>query len=75
MKDMGEASVIRGLKLTQATEEITLSQSHYIVKSIHEKYSYLDCRFSCTTYDPKVTLMKNESSVPIYVSVMIFLNY
>ena len=66
MKGMGEASVICGLKLTQSTDGITLSQSHYIVKSIHEEYSYSDCRIACTTYDPNVAYMKNESSVPMY---------
>ncbi|KAL8088682.1 hypothetical protein AgCh_038452 [Apium graveolens] len=37
MKDMGDASVILGIKLTQSTDGITLSQSHYIEKSILEK--------------------------------------
>ena len=40
MKDMGEASVILELKLTQSAEGITLSQSHHIEKSILEKYGY-----------------------------------
>ena len=34
MKDMGEASVILGLKMTHSVEGITLSQSHYIEKYI-----------------------------------------
>ena len=60
MKDMGEASMILGIKLTQSTDGITLSQSHYIEKSILEKYGYSNC-----PYDPKVALVKNSSGVPV----------
>ena len=65
MKDMGEASVILGIKLTQSTDGITLSQSHYIEKSILEKYGYLNCRIASTPYDSKVALVKNNSGVPV----------
>ncbi|KAL8134988.1 hypothetical protein AgCh_009856 [Apium graveolens] len=63
MKDMGEASVILGIKLTQSTDGITLSQSHYIEKSILEKYGYSNCRIASTPYDSKVALVKNSSGV------------
>ena len=65
MKDMGEASVILGVKLTQSTDGITLSQSHYIEKSILEKYGYSNCRIASTPYDPKVALVKNSSGIPV----------
>ena len=65
MKDMGEASMILGIKLTQSTDGITLSQSHYIEKSILEKYGYSNCRIASTPYDPKVALVKNSSGVPV----------
>ncbi|KAL8093519.1 hypothetical protein AgCh_035404 [Apium graveolens] len=65
MKDMGEASVILGIKLTQSTDGITLSHSHYIEKSILEKYSYSNCRIASTPYDSKVSLVKNSSGVPV----------
>ena len=65
MKDMGEASVILGLKLTQSVEGITLSQSHYIEKSILEKYGYSNCRIASTPYDSKVALVKNKSGVHV----------
>ena len=61
MKDMGEASVILGIKLTRSTDGITLTQSHYIEKSILEKYGYSKCRIASTPYDPKVALVKNSS--------------
>ncbi|KAL8120351.1 hypothetical protein AgCh_017506 [Apium graveolens] len=65
MKDMGEASVILGIKLTQSTDGITLSQSHYIKKSILEKYGYSNCRIASTPYDSKVALVKNSSGVSV----------
>ena len=65
MKDMGVASVILGIKLTQSTDGITLSQSHYIEKSILEKYGYSNCRIASTPYDPKVALVKNSTGVPV----------
>ena len=65
MKDMGEASVIRGLKLTQSADGITLTKSHYIEKYILEKYGYSYSRISSTPYDSKVTIVKNESGFPV----------
>ncbi|KAL8089895.1 hypothetical protein AgCh_039379 [Apium graveolens] len=65
MKDMGEASVILGINLTQSIDGITLSQSHYIEKSILEKYSYSNCRIASTPYDSKVALVKNSSGFPV----------
>ncbi|KAL8110798.1 hypothetical protein AgCh_026508 [Apium graveolens] len=65
MKDMGKASVILGIKLTQSTDGITLSQFHYLEKSILEKYGYSNYRIASTPYDSKVALVKNNSGVPV----------
>ena len=55
--------MILGFRLTQSTEGITLSQSHYIEISILEKYDYSNRRIASTPYDPKVALIKNASGV------------
>ena len=41
MKDLGEANVILGMKITRMTNGIFLDQSHYIEK-ILKKYKYFD---------------------------------
>ncbi|KAL2252641.1 UNVERIFIED_CONTAM: Retrovirus-related Pol polyprotein from transposon TNT 1-94 [Sesamum indicum] len=64
MKDMGEANVILGIKLTRSTDGITISQSHYVEKII-EKFDYQNSRIAKTPYDPSVALFKNESGVPV----------
>ena len=58
MKDLGEASVILGIKITRSENGISLDQSHYIEK-ILRKYNYFDCTPACTPYDPSVKLFKN----------------
>ncbi|XP_040867755.1 secreted RxLR effector protein 161-like [Glycine max] len=58
MKDLGEASVILGIKITRSKEGIYLNQSHYIEK-ILKKYDYFDCKPASTPYDPSVKLFKN----------------
>ncbi|KAL8157716.1 hypothetical protein AgCh_002428 [Apium graveolens] len=65
IKDMGKASIILGIKLTQSTDGITLSQSHYIERSILKKYGYPNCRIASTPYDSKVALVKNSAGVPV----------
>ncbi|KAL2243593.1 UNVERIFIED_CONTAM: Retrovirus-related Pol polyprotein from transposon TNT 1-94 [Sesamum indicum] len=64
IKDMGEANVILGIKLTRSTDGITISQSHYVEKII-EKFGYQNSRIANTPYDPSVSLFKNESGVPV----------
>ncbi|KAL2226878.1 UNVERIFIED_CONTAM: Retrovirus-related Pol polyprotein from transposon TNT 1-94 [Sesamum indicum] len=64
MKDMGEANVILGIKLTRSTDGIVISQSHY-VKKIIEKFGYQNSRIAITPYDPSVALFKNESGVSV----------
>ncbi|KAL2243797.1 UNVERIFIED_CONTAM: Retrovirus-related Pol polyprotein from transposon TNT 1-94 [Sesamum indicum] len=64
MKDMGEANVILGIKLTRSTDRIAISQSHYVEKII-EKFGYQNSRIAKTPYDPSVALFKNESGVSV----------
>ncbi|KAL2227745.1 UNVERIFIED_CONTAM: Retrovirus-related Pol polyprotein from transposon TNT 1-94 [Sesamum indicum] len=64
MKDMGEANVILGIKLTRSTDGIAISQSHYVEKII-EKFGYQNSRIAKTPYDPSVALFKNESGVSV----------
>ena len=58
MKDLGEASVILGIKITRTENGISLNHSYYIEK-ILKKYNYFVCKPACTPYDPRVKLFKN----------------
>ena len=58
MKDLGEADLIRGSKITRTSDGIALNQSHYIEKLLR-KYNYFDCKPVCPPYDPSVKLFKN----------------
>lgn len=60
MKDLGEASVILGIKIMRFEQEISLDQSHYVGK-ILKKYNYFDYKSACTPYDPSEKLFKNTS--------------
>ncbi|KAL0540374.1 hypothetical protein IC582_024611 [Cucumis melo] len=60
MKDLGEADVILGIKITRTENGISLDQSHYIEK-ILKKYNYFKSKPSCTPYDSNVKLFKNTS--------------
>ena len=64
MKDLGEANVILGMKITKNSEGIFIDQSHYIEK-IFKKYNYFDCKPVCTPFDSHVCLFptKNDSDV------------
>jgi hypothetical protein len=59
MKDLGEADVILNIKLIKEDSEITLSQSHYVVKVL-SRFGFMDSKSSPTPYDPSVTLRKNK---------------
>ncbi|KAA0060459.1 hypothetical protein IC582_014232 [Cucumis melo] len=58
MKDLGEADVILGIKITRTENGIFLDQSHYIEKTL-KKYNYFDSKPTCTPYDSSVKLFKN----------------
>jgi len=61
MKDLGEADVILGIKITRSDKGISLDQSHYVEK-ILRKYNYFDCKPASTPYDPSVKLFKNTGN-------------
>ena len=58
MKDLGEVSVILGIKITKSEQGISLDQSQY-VKKILKKYNYFDSKLVSTLNDPIVKLFKN----------------
>ncbi|KAK2408198.1 hypothetical protein QL285_043729 [Trifolium repens] len=58
MKDLGEASVILGIKITRSDKGISLDQSHYVEK-ILKKYDYFDRKEANTPCDASVKLFKN----------------
>ena len=63
MKDLGEAEVILGIKITRTPNGLKLSQEHYVEK-ILRKFEHFDCKPVSTLYDPSLQLKKNiEHSV------------
>ncbi|KAL0551643.1 hypothetical protein IC582_010732 [Cucumis melo] len=77
MKDLGEADVILGIKITRIENRISLYQSHYIEK-ILKKYNYFDCKPACTPYDSNVKLFKNTGdsvNQSEYASIIVSLRY
>lgn len=60
MKNLREASVILGIKITRSEQIIYLDQLHY-VKKILKTYNYFNCKSVCTSYNPSVKLFKNTS--------------
>ena len=58
MKNLGEADLILGTKITRTSDGVALDQSHYIEKLLR-KYNYFDCKPVCSPYDPSVKLFKN----------------
>ena len=59
MKDLGEAEVILGIKITRTPNELKLSQEHYVEK-ILRKFERFDCKLVSTPYDPSSLLKKNK---------------
>ena len=60
MKDLGDAKVIIGIKITRFEKGISLDKSHYI-ENFLKKYNYFNCKLACTPYNPSVKLFKNTS--------------
>ena len=58
MKDMGEAKVILGVKITRMGDSIMLSQEHYVEK-ILKRFGHFDVKLVSTPYDANTHLMKN----------------
>lgn len=58
MKELREASVILGIKMTRSKKGISLDQSNYIQKILN-KYNYFDRKPAFKPHDPRVKLFKN----------------
>ena len=57
MKDMGEAKVILGVKITRMGDSIMISQEHYVEK-ILKSFGHFDAKPVSTPYDANTHLMK-----------------
>nr|KYP47664.1 Retrovirus-related Pol polyprotein from transposon TNT 1-94 [Cajanus cajan] len=62
MKDMGEASVILGVKIIRKRDNILLSQEHHVEK-ILKKFDYYDSKSVSTPYDANSQLRKNRGDL------------
>ena len=65
MKDLGEANVILGVKITQTSIGIFVDQSHYI-EIFLDKYNYFDCKSAYTPFDSNVHLFPTKVENDIY---------
>ncbi|GKE21616.1 zinc finger, CCHC-type containing protein [Tanacetum coccineum] len=59
MKDIGEADVILGIRIKRESNEIAISQSHYIEKVL-KKFNYFDRTLVSTPMDTSEKLMPNN---------------
>ena len=59
MKDMGEAKVILGVKITRMGDIIMLSKEHYVEK-ILKRFGHFDAKPMSTPYDANTHLLKNR---------------
>ena len=59
MKDIGEVSVILGVRIIRKGNSILLSQEQYIEKLLR-KFGYYDFKSMSTLYDANSILMKNR---------------
>nr|GEW44047.1 zinc finger, CCHC-type [Tanacetum cinerariifolium] len=62
MKDMGEANVILGIRIKHESNDIAISQSHYIEK-VMKKFNCYDCTLVSTPLDTCEKLMPNRGLV------------
>ena len=81
MKDLGEAEVILGVKVTRTENGFTLSQPHYVEKML-KRFDNYDVNPVKTPYDPSVQLQKNvgigisqNDYAKIIGSLMFLMNY
>jgi hypothetical protein len=65
MKDLGEANVILGMKITRTSNGIFIDQFHYIEK-ILKKYKFFDYKPVNTPFDPSVHLFPTKHENYIY---------
>ncbi|XP_070050009.1 uncharacterized mitochondrial protein AtMg00810-like [Nicotiana tomentosiformis] len=59
MKDLGVADLILGIKIHKTPQGLRLSQSHYI-KTILEKFKFLDFKVAKTPINVNLALAKNK---------------
>jgi len=59
MKDMGETSVILGIKIIRKGDNILLSQGHYVEKLLR-KFGYYDSKSMSIPYNANSQLKKNR---------------
>ncbi|GKB46549.1 zinc finger, CCHC-type containing protein, partial [Tanacetum coccineum] len=59
MKDTGEADIILSIRIKYETNEISISQSHYINK-LPKKFNYFDCTLVSMLMDTSEKLMPNS---------------
>ncbi|GJS91311.1 zinc finger, CCHC-type containing protein, partial [Tanacetum coccineum] len=59
IKDMGETDVILGIRIKHESNEIAISQSHYI-KKVLKKFNYFDCTLVGSLIDTSKNLMPNN---------------
>ncbi|GMI86655.1 cysteine-rich RLK (RECEPTOR-like protein kinase) 8 [Hibiscus trionum] len=62
MKDMGEASVILGVKIIRKENRIMLSHEHYVEKLL-KRFGYFDVSPVSTSYDANTQLKKNRGDL------------
>ena len=62
MKDLGEAKVILGIKISRTPNGINLSQEHYVEK-ILRRFEHFDCKPVSTPYDPSSPLKKSREHI------------
>ena len=58
-KDLGEARVILGIKISRTFNGLNLSQEHYVV-NILWRFEHFDCKPVSTPYDPSSQPKKNR---------------
>jgi hypothetical protein len=61
MKDLGEADLILGIKLTKLKKVYRMSQEHFVEK-ILRKFGFYDSKPVSTPYDGSLHLKKNNGS-------------
>ena len=59
MKDLKEAGLILGVKITRALNGLNLSQEHYVEK-ILKRFEHFDCKSVSTPYDISSQLKKKK---------------
>ena len=59
MKDLGEAEVILGIKITRTLNGLNFSQENDI-ENILKRFEHFDCKPVSTPYDPNSQLKKNK---------------